>query len=175
MWGVFVLVPRVALRAITTCTWVLRRGSRIQNSTEGPKVGPRANGASSKHSWKPKVLKPKQMRTTTEKAWQDNIANKKPKERLLNKDFHYSTTGSGLKHNNFNQKLLKHTLFITLLTSALRQITNNDEFVETKKELTLWERVSPMRHAWGWEKEVFGPFYGARSVVRRYYGLNKTF
>jgi hypothetical protein len=34
-------------------------------------------------------------------------------------------------------------LSIPLLTSAIRQIINNGEFVETKKELTLWERVSP--------------------------------
>ena len=83
----------------------------------------------------------------TEKAWEDNVANKKPKEQLLNKAFHYSTTESGLKHNNFNQKLLKHTLSILLLTFAIRQVINNDEFIETKKELTLWERVSLMRHA----------------------------
>jgi hypothetical protein len=74
------------------------------------------------------------MRTMSEKALQDNIANKKPKEQLLNKAFHRSTTGLGLKHNNFNQKLLKHILSIPLLTSAIRQVINNDEFVETKKK-----------------------------------------
>jgi hypothetical protein len=134
MWQVlFVLVPRVAPRAVATCIWALWRGSRTQNSTEGPKFGPRANGVSSKNSWKPKLSKPKQIRAMTEKAWQDNIANKKPKEQLLNKAFHYSTTGSGLKHHIFNQKLLKHTFSILLLTSTVRQVINNDEFVETKK------------------------------------------
>jgi hypothetical protein len=34
-------------------------------------------------------------------------------------------------------------LSIPLLTSAIRQIIINDELVKTKKELTLWERVSP--------------------------------
>ena len=169
MRGGFVLVSRVVLRAITTWTWALWRRSRTQNSTKSPKVGPRASGASFVHGRKPKLLKPTWMRTMTEKAWEDNIANKKPKEQLLNKAFHYSTTGSGLKHNNFNQKLLKHTLSISLLTFSIRQVINNDEFVETKKELTLWERVSPMRHAWRWGKEVFGPF-----LVGRYYDLNKT-
>ena len=136
-------MPCVVPRAITTCTWVLRRGSRTQNSTKGPKFGLRTNGASSKNNWKLKLLEPKQMRTMSKKAWQDNITNKKPKEQLLNKTFHYSTTGSGLKHNYFNQKVLEHTLSIPLLTSVIKQITNNHEFVETKKELTLWERVSP--------------------------------
>ena len=129
--GVFVLVPRVVPRAITTCTWALWRGSRTQNSIEGPKVGLRANGASFKHGWKPKLLKPNKWKMT-EKASQDDIANKKPKEQLLDEAFHHSTTGSGLKHDNFNQKLLKHIISIPLLTSAIRQIINNDKFVETK-------------------------------------------
>ena len=83
------------------------------------------------------------MRTRAERAWRDNIANKKTKEQLLNKAFHYFMIGSDLKHNNFNQELLKHMLAIPLLTSAIRQIINNDKLVETKKELTWWERVSP--------------------------------
>ena len=36
--GVFVILPRGVLRAITTWTWVFKRGSRTQNSTEGPKL-----------------------------------------------------------------------------------------------------------------------------------------
>jgi hypothetical protein len=79
------------------------------------------------------------MGTMIKKAWRDNIANKKPKKQLLSKAFHYSTTGSGLKHNDFNQKVLKHTLSIPLLTSAIRQVTNNHEFVENKKELDFVE------------------------------------
>ena len=94
----------------------------------------------------------------TKKAWWDNVANKKPKGQSLNKAFHYSTTGSSLKHNKFNQNLLKYTLSISLLTSAIKQAINNDEFVETKKKLTLWERVNPMRYAWGWGDEVFRLF-----------------
>ena len=43
-------------------------------------------------------------RTRAEKAWQFNIANKKPKGQLLDQAFHHSTTGSGLQHNNFNQR-----------------------------------------------------------------------
>ena len=60
------------------------------------------------------------MRTMAKKAWQDNIADKKPKEQLLDQTFYYSTTGSSLKHDNFNQKWLKHVLSIPLLTSAIR-------------------------------------------------------
>ena len=53
----------------------------------------------------------------------------------MNKTFHYSTTKSDLKHNNFNQKLLKHILSIPLLTSVIRQVTNNHEFVKIKKRV----------------------------------------
>jgi hypothetical protein len=89
--------------------------------------------------------------------------------------FHYSTTGSGLKHNNFNQKLLKHTLSIPLLTSAIRQVINNNEFVETKKELILWERVSPNETCMRVREGCVWAFYGADLVVERCYDLNKTF
>jgi hypothetical protein len=75
------------------------------------------------------------MGTMIKKAWRDNIANKKPKKQLLSKAFHYSKIGLGLKHNDFNQKVLKHTLSIPLLTSAIRQVTNSHKFVENKKEL----------------------------------------
>jgi hypothetical protein len=70
-----VMVPRVVPRMITTWTWVLIRGSQsqTQNSTKGPKLGPRANGTSSKKELKAKTveaqvknfLSPKQMRTKT--------------------------------------------------------------------------------------------------------------
>ena len=71
--GIFVMVPRVVPRVITTWTWVLIRGSRTQNSTEGPKLGPRANETSSKKELKAKTVEaqiknfssPKQMRTKT--------------------------------------------------------------------------------------------------------------
>ena len=52
-----------------------------------------------------------------------------------------------LEHNNFNQSTQNHAFLTFLLTSAIKQIINNDEFVETKKGLTLWKRVIPMRHA----------------------------
>jgi hypothetical protein len=82
------------------------------------------------------------MRTRAEKAWRDNI-NKKPKEQLLNKAFHYFVTGSDLKHNNFNQELLKHMLSIPLLTSAMRQIINKNKLVETKKRVNLVGESQP--------------------------------
>jgi hypothetical protein len=74
------------------------------------------------------------MGTTAKKARQENIANKKPKEKSLDQGFRYSSTGLDLKHNNFNKKWLKHMLFIPLLTSAIRQIINNDKLVVTKKK-----------------------------------------
>ncbi len=82
------------------------------------------------------------MRTRAEKAWRDNI-NKKPKEQLLNKAFHYFVTVSDLKHNNFNQELLKHMLSIPLLTSAMRQIINKNKLVETKKRVDLVGESQP--------------------------------
>ena len=93
----------------------------------------------------------------------------------MNKTFHYSTTKSDLKHNNFNQKLLKHTLSIPLLTSVVRQVTNNHEFVETKKELTLWERVSPNETCIRMREECVWAFCGARSMVEGCNDLSKTF
>ena len=84
------------------------------------------------------------MRTRTKKACQSGIANKKPKGQLLGRATHCSSTGSSLKHNNFNNKKLpEHVLPMLLLTSATRPVINN-KLVETKKrELTWWERVSP--------------------------------
>ena len=83
------------------------------------------------------------MRTRTKKARQENIANKKLKEHLLDQAFHYSTTGSDLKHNNFNQKWLKHVLSIPLLTSAIRITINNDKLVEAKKRVDLVGESQP--------------------------------
>ena len=62
--------------------------------------------------------------------------HKKPKEQLLGWAFHYSSTGSDLKHNNFYKKWLEHVLFMLLLTSTRRQVFKNNELVKTKKELT---------------------------------------
>jgi hypothetical protein len=73
------------------------------------------------------------MRTRTKKAYQSDIANKKPKERLLDRASHCSSTELGLKHNNFSQKWLKHMLSILLLTSATGPVINN-KLVDTKKE-----------------------------------------
>jgi hypothetical protein len=84
-------------------------------------------------------------------------------------------TGSGLKHNYFNQKVLEHTLSIPLLTSAIRQVTNNHEFVKTKKELTLWERVSPKKTCMRVREGCVWAFCGARSMVEGCYDLSKTF
>ena len=47
-----------------------------------------------------------------------------------------------MKHNNFNKKLLENVLSILLLTFATRLVINS-KLVETKRELTWWERVSP--------------------------------
>jgi hypothetical protein len=115
------------------------------------------------------------MRTMIKKTWRDDIANKKPKEQLLSKAFQYFTTGSGLKHNDFNQKMLKHTLSIPLSTFAIKQVTNNHEFVETKKELTLWERVSPNETCMRVREGRVWAFCGARSMVEGCYDLSRTF
>jgi hypothetical protein len=64
---------------------------------------------------------------------------------------------------------------ISLLTSAIRQIINNDKLVETKKKLTLWERVSPNETCMRVREGCVWAFCGARSVVERYYDLSKTF
>ncbi len=93
----------------------------------------------------------------------------------MDKTFHYSTTGSSLKHNNFNQKWLKHMLSISLLTSAIRQVTNNDEFVQTKKELTLWERVSSNETCMRVREGCVWAFYGVWSMVEECYDLSKSF
>ena len=37
----------------------LKQGSRTQNSTKGPKFGPRASGTLSKNIWEPRSQKPK--------------------------------------------------------------------------------------------------------------------
>ena len=105
------------------------------------------------------------MRTRAEKAWRDNIANKKPKEQLLSKAFHYFMTGSDLKH----------MLSIPLLTSAIRQMINNDKLVETKNELTWWERVSPNETCMRVREGCVWAFYGAKSMVERCYNLSTTF
>ncbi len=82
------------------------------------------------------------MRTMTKKAWWGNIINNKPKGQLLNKAFHYSTTGSNLEHNNFNQNLWKYTFSTFLLTSAIKQAVNDDKFVETKRADLVGESQS---------------------------------
>jgi hypothetical protein len=66
-------------------------------------------------------------------------------------------------------------LSIPLLTSAIRQIINNDELVKTKKELTLWERVSPNKTCMRVGEGCVWAFCGARSVLEGYYNLGKTF
>ena len=76
-----------------------------------------------------------------------------------------------MKHDNFNKKWLKHVLSIPLLTSDIRKIINNDELVETKKELTLWERVSPNKTWMRVREGCVWAFCRAKSVVERYYNL----
>jgi hypothetical protein len=66
-------------------------------------------------------------------------------------------------------------LSISLLTSAIRQVTNNDEFVQTKKELTLWERVSSNETCMRVREGCVWAFYGVRSMVEECYDLSKTF
>ncbi len=153
------MVPHGVSRGITMWTWVLRRESRTQNSTESLKFGPRANRASSKNIWEPRFWSPSKVRTRTKKACQGDIANKKPKGQLLGRATHCPSTGLGLKHNNFNNKKLpEHVFPMLLLTSAIRPVINN-KLVETKKKSWLGGReLAPMRHAWGWGKDVFRPF-----------------
>ena len=136
------MVPRGVPRAITTWTWVLRRGSQTQNSNEGPKFSPRASGTSSKNIWEPRLWSPSKMRIKTKKACQSDIANKKPKEQLLGQATHCSLARSGLKHNKLDQKWLKHMLSILLLTSATRPVINN-KLVETKKRVDLVGESQP--------------------------------
>jgi hypothetical protein len=66
-------------------------------------------------------------------------------------------------------------LSIPLLTSTIRQIINNCRLVETKKELTLWERVSPNKTCMRVREGCVWAFYGAKSIVGRYYEPNKVF
>ncbi len=66
------------------------------------------------------------------------------------------------------------TFFILLLTSAIRQIINNDELVETKKELTLWERVNPNKTCIRVREGYVWAFYRAKSMVEGCYDLGKT-
>ena len=66
-------------------------------------------------------------------------------------------------------------LSIFLLTSAIRQIMNNDKLVETNKELTLWERINPNEICMRVREGCVWAFYGVRSMVEECYGLSKTF
>jgi hypothetical protein len=66
-------------------------------------------------------------------------------------------------------------LSIPLLTFSIRQKTNDDEFVETKKELTLWERVSPNETCMRVREGCVWAFCGARSMVEGCYDLSRTF
>ena len=73
------MMPRVVPRAIATWTWVLRRGSRIQNSTEGPKSGLRANGASSKNIWEPRLWSPSKIGQGSRRLVKVILPTKNPK------------------------------------------------------------------------------------------------
>jgi hypothetical protein len=66
-------------------------------------------------------------------------------------------------------------LSMSLLTSTIRQIINNDKLVETKKELTLWERVSPNKTCMKVREGCVWAFCGARSMMEGCYDLSKTF
>ncbi len=62
-----------------------------------------------------------------------------------------------------------------LLTSIIRLTINSVKLVETKKELTWWERVSPNETCMRVREGCVWAFYGARSMVERCYNLSKTF
>ena len=66
-------------------------------------------------------------------------------------------------------------LYISLLTSTIRQKINNDKLVVTKKELTWWERVSPNETCMRVREGCVWAFYGAQSKVERCYDIIKTF
>ena len=143
MWrGVFVIVPCGVPRAITMWTWVLRRGSRTQNSTESLKSGPSASGASSKNIREPRFWSPSKVKPRTKKAYQGAIANKKLKEQLLGRATHCPSARSDLKQNNLNKKLPEHVFSMFLLTSATRPVINN-KLVQTKKRVDLVGESQP--------------------------------
>ena len=143
VWGEFLCQCHVSCRGRS------QRGLEFWEERVEPKIQPRAQSLTQglmRHL--PKIIESQDHGSPSK--WEQGprrlgeiISTRKPKEQLLNKAFHHFVTGSDLKHYNFNQELLKHMLSISLLISAIRQIINNDKLVETKKELTWWERVNP--------------------------------
>jgi hypothetical protein len=61
-----------------------------------------------------------------------------------------------------------------LLTSATRPV-NSNKFVETKKGLTWWERVSPDETCIRVRERCVWAFYGAKSVVENHCDPYKAF
>ena len=75
-----------------------KRGSRTQNSTEGPKFGPRANGILSKSIFKSQDNKaPNKIRIRAKKVYGGIVTNKKFKEQSLGRATHCFLTESKLK------------------------------------------------------------------------------
>ena len=66
-------------------------------------------------------------------------------------------------------------LSIPLLTFAIGQIINNDEFVETKKRVDFVGESQSHETCMRVREGSVWAFYGARSVVERCYDFNNTF
>ncbi len=94
--------------------------SRTQNSTKGLKVGPRANGVASTHSWRPNLLKPIKCEEWPRKP-NEILWLIKAQRQWWNKVFHYFMSKSDLEHDNFNQSTQNHAFFTFLLTSSAKQ------------------------------------------------------
>ena len=161
------MVPRVVPRMIATWTWVLREGvepkiqPRAQSLAQGlmghllkriesQNYGSPNKNYSSPNKWgqEPKGLREMMLLSRNSKSsyWARPFTISQ-----LNRTWNTMTL--------IKKKWLKHMLSVPLLTSATRQMINNDKFVETKKKSWLGRRESaPMRHAWGWGKDVIGPF-----------------
>jgi hypothetical protein len=67
----------------------------------------------------------------------------------MEQGFHYFINNMGLKYDNFNWSKYEviHPLLFHYSCYNIKII--NNELIETKKSLTKWERVSPIKHAWG--------------------------
>ena len=97
------------------------------------------------------------MRTRIKKIYQGDVANKKSKEQLLGQASHCSLAGSGLKQHNFNQNG-SSMCFLHCCWHLPQGQWIVISLLRLKEGLLGGRESAPMRHAWGWEKDVFKPF-----------------
>ena len=100
---------------------------------------------------------PSKMRTRIKKIYQGDVANKKSKEQLLGRASHCYLAGSGLKQHNFNQNG-SSMCFLHCCWHLPQGQWIVISLLRLKEGLLGGRESAPMRHAWGWEKDVFKPF-----------------